>query len=291
MRCDLAHHFTIEKARAWRSAIDIDPPYQRPAGVWTVAHRQRLIDSILNGYDIPKLYLHDLRGEQPTPVYAVIDGKQRLTAIWSFLDDGLPLAPDFSLDPRNRPALPDDVRDPRPGDRWSSLHPAWQRVVRRTELSVVLVRDVHPDGLAELFGRLNDGVPLNPSERRNAIGGDLAALIRERATDPVLPARLAFADDRLAYQAFIARRVASAVRSAADPAPTDADLDELVRGGRGLDAARRAVIEAALDADRARLQAAFDAADPRLHDPVSASAWLDQVAAVPQTAAVGEEVR
>lgn len=291
MRCELAHHFTIEKARAWRSAIDIDPPYQRPAGVWTVAHRQRLIDSILNGYDIPKLYLHDLRGEQPTPVYAVIDGKQRLTTVWSFLDDDLPLAPDFTLDPRNRPTLPAGVRDPRPGDRWSTLDPAWQRAVRRTELSVVLVRDVHPDGLAELFGRLNDGVPLTPSERRNAIGGDLAALIRERAADPVLVARLAFADDRLAYQEFIARRVAAAEAPTARATPKDADLDDLVRTGRRLDPSRRAAIEAALDSDRRRLQAAFEAGDPRLDSPVTASAALDRTVTAPQPVGAGETAR
>ncbi len=169
MRCVLAHHFTIAKACAWRRAIDIDPPYQRPSGAWDRTGRQRLIDSLLNGYDIPKFYLHDLRGQHPTLVYAVIDGKQRLTTIWSFLEDGFPLADDFVLGPANVPDAAREAAPPRAGQCWSDLDPAWQRVIRGTELSVVLVRDAVPAGIAELFTRLNAGVPLTPGERQKAL--------------------------------------------------------------------------------------------------------------------------
>ena len=97
MRCLPAHHFTVAKARAWRASIDDDPSYQRAADAWTLAQRQRFIDSLLNGFDVPKIYLHDLRGQHPTKVYAVVDGKQRLTAIWAYLDGGFPLADDFRI--------------------------------------------------------------------------------------------------------------------------------------------------------------------------------------------------
>ena len=105
MRCVPAHAFTVAKARAWRSAIDDDPPYQRRGDLWSLGQRQRFIDSLLNGYDVPKLYLHDLRGREPTKVYAVVDGKQRLHAIWAYLDDGFPLAADFRLESDPPPAL------------------------------------------------------------------------------------------------------------------------------------------------------------------------------------------
>ena len=68
MRCVPAHDFTVAKALAWRSAIADDPPYQRPSAVWSLAKQQLFIDSLINGYDVPKIYLHDLRGKHPTRV-------------------------------------------------------------------------------------------------------------------------------------------------------------------------------------------------------------------------------
>jgi hypothetical protein len=42
-----------------RDEIDFDPPYQRRGGIWTRRDKAFLIDSILNGFDIPKLYVAD----------------------------------------------------------------------------------------------------------------------------------------------------------------------------------------------------------------------------------------
>ena len=55
-----------------------------------------LIDSIINGFDVPKLYLADFQlGDSSLNVsklpYAIIDGKQRLEAIFDFFDGTLVL--------------------------------------------------------------------------------------------------------------------------------------------------------------------------------------------------------
>jgi hypothetical protein len=165
LRCVPEHRFTIKKALAWRSAIDDSPPYQRPADRWSLGHRQRFIDSLLNGYDVPKLYLHDLRGIHPTKVYAVIDGKQRLHAIWDFVGGAYPLARDFvplaDPDPATAGAEP-----PAAGMGWTDLDPAWREAFLGTYLSVVLVQRATEADIDELFFRLNSGVPLAPAERR-----------------------------------------------------------------------------------------------------------------------------
>ena len=44
-----------------RDTIDLNPPYQRRGGLWSAREKSYLIDSILNDYDIPKLYLADER--------------------------------------------------------------------------------------------------------------------------------------------------------------------------------------------------------------------------------------
>ena len=78
-----------------RAAIQLDPEYQRIGGVWTREKRQLLIDSLINGFDVPKLYFHEFIPPQRSYRYAIIDGKQRLQTIWDFIDGNLPLAEDF----------------------------------------------------------------------------------------------------------------------------------------------------------------------------------------------------
>lgn len=159
MRCVPAHPFTVGKALAWRSAIDIDPPYQRPADAWDRPRQQRFIDSLLNGYDVPKFYLHDVRGgPRPTIAYTVVDGKQRLTAMWSYLEDGFGLADDFTS--TSTPPGLEDVPRPVAGMRFSELPPQWRTALRGTYLSVVLIQDATLEEIEELFARLNSGVPL-----------------------------------------------------------------------------------------------------------------------------------
>lgn len=196
MRCAPATDFTVGKALAWRSAIDADVPYQRESFVWSLEKQQLFIDSLLNGYDVPKIYLHDLRGIHPTKVYAIVDGKQRLTTIWRFLRDGFPLAPDFQVIKANLPALPQGTTHPRPGSVFSRLHPAWQKVLTTTFLSVVLITGATVDDIDELFARLNNGEPLNAAEKRNAMGGGMARLIRELVRHPYFTDRLPFGNER-----------------------------------------------------------------------------------------------
>ena len=159
MRCVPAHPFTVGKALAWRSAIDIDPPYQRPADAWDGGRQQRFIDSLLNGFDVPKFYLHDVRGgTRPTIAYTVVDGKQRLTAMWSYLEDAFGLAADF-VSTSTPPGL-GSVPRPVAGMRYSELPAPWRTALRETYLSVVLIQDATLDEIEELFARLNSGVPL-----------------------------------------------------------------------------------------------------------------------------------
>lgn len=64
-----------------RERIDTNPDYQRPA-VWTQAQKQLLVDTILRNYDIPKFYWRRT-GRRPDK-YDVVDGQQRLRAMWAF---------------------------------------------------------------------------------------------------------------------------------------------------------------------------------------------------------------
>src|SRR5436190_1481974 len=82
-----------------RDEIQLDPEYQRIGGIWTREKRQLLIDSLINGFDVPRLYFHEfvpartIKGKKYR--FAIIDGKQRLQTIWDFIDGNISLADDF----------------------------------------------------------------------------------------------------------------------------------------------------------------------------------------------------
>ncbi|HEU0235837.1 MAG TPA: DUF262 domain-containing protein [Candidatus Limnocylindrales bacterium] len=268
MRCVPAHHFTIAKARAWRSALEDRPPYQRESAVWSLDKQQLFIDSLLNGYDVPKIYLHDLRGSEPTKVYAIVDGKQRLTTIWSFLEDGFPLAPDFRVEPANVPGEPPEATAPRAGQRFSEFSPAWRDAFLSTFLSVVLIRGATEHDIQALFSRLNNGEPLNAAEKRNALGGDMARLVRTVAARPFFAERLHFTNARLGHFELAARLlVLAASDGKGPPDQRSAALDAFVREHRALAARERDALLRAVDDGLARMAAVFHPSDPLLASP------------------------
>jgi uncharacterized protein with ParB-like and HNH nuclease domain len=62
--------------------------------------KQLLIDSILNDYDIPKLYFHVLSMDDKINSgfeYDVIDGRQRIETIFKFINGDFPLSNDFKF--------------------------------------------------------------------------------------------------------------------------------------------------------------------------------------------------
>jgi len=68
----------------------IDPKPPRQTGPrWSPYQKQLFIDSILRQYDIPKLYLRSV--SRPPYQWEVIDGQQRLRAIWDFFRGEYPL--------------------------------------------------------------------------------------------------------------------------------------------------------------------------------------------------------
>lgn len=85
-------------AATQRGEIQIDRAYQRSPDVWPRAARSYLIETILKGYPIPKLALHqrtDLKSKQT--VKFVVDGQQRSSAILAFFENKLKLSRNLEL--------------------------------------------------------------------------------------------------------------------------------------------------------------------------------------------------
>ncbi|MFC6656504.1 DUF262 domain-containing protein [Roseibium salinum] len=190
---------------AERDEIKLDPEYQRSGGVWTLNKRRLLIDSILNDYDIPKLYFHDLgEGEvsEGGKRYSVIDGRQRLETIWSFMDGEFTLSEDFEYQRDNDVAMG--------GFTYEDIAKKYPKIRIKFDsfvLPVVLVSVTEDDIdlIEDMFSRLNEAVPLNAAEKRNAIGGDLVAAINEVSRHCYFTDCVKFNDARYKHREVAAR--------------------------------------------------------------------------------------
>tara|TARA_R110002096_G_scaffold173781_6_gene348619 strand:+ start:44272 stop:45267 length:996 start_codon:yes stop_codon:yes gene_type:complete len=135
-------------------AIDIRPKYQRRER-WGTDRQTALIESFLLNIPIPPVYL----SEDDFGVYSVIDGKQRITAIASFLNDGLRLQ---GLETFKE--LDGFTFANLPGELKNALR------VRPYLRVVTLLKQSDPQLKYEVFTRLNKGgEPLNSQEIRNVI--------------------------------------------------------------------------------------------------------------------------
>lgn len=153
--------------------INPKPQYQRSA-VWSLSKKQKLIDSILRGYDIPKFYLtisSDHQYEQE-----VVDGQQRLRAIWEFKNGDYPLGEETNdlpvfgdLSEKYHDELPSDARD----------------TIGLFELNVVVIEEATDLEIRDLFLRLQEGVSLNPAEKRNAMPGKMRDFVADLAMHKV----------------------------------------------------------------------------------------------------------
>ncbi|MDP3221915.1 MAG: DUF262 domain-containing protein, partial [Rubrivivax sp.] len=76
------HNWAISKLVADRPSINLNPTWQRGAA-WKDPRRMLLIDSILRGMDIPKVYLRKLPANGAHK-HDAVDGQQRIRAIWEF---------------------------------------------------------------------------------------------------------------------------------------------------------------------------------------------------------------
>ncbi|MCB0321352.1 MAG: DUF262 domain-containing protein, partial [Bdellovibrionales bacterium] len=162
----------------------INRQYQRKL-VWTVGEKVRLIESILLNYPIPLILLAEKPAEGPDgkPTVEVIDGMQRLNAIFSFIEHG------FSIDgkcfdlnefARARQAKEQGLFEEF-GEDVSRLDPKTCSDFLDYQLAVTAFSGEDEKRITDIFGRINSGgKQLSDQERRQAgVLSDFAELVRE----------------------------------------------------------------------------------------------------------------
>lgn len=187
---------TLSWWNARRSKIDMSPSYQRRGRLWSSTDKAYLIDSILNGFDVPKLYVADFSwgntalNKKRLP-YSIIDGKQRLEAIFDFYDGKLTLNEDFIYRA--------DASLKLAGLGYKDLaenHRDVADIFDTFNLSVMSVVASSEEPINELFVRLNRNKPLTGAEIRNAMGGPAPEVFRKISKHEFFDDYISFAISR-----------------------------------------------------------------------------------------------
>jgi hypothetical protein len=158
-----------------RGKLIVQPDFQRQF-VWDVAKASRLVESALLGIPIPVVYI----SQEPDNKEYVIDGQQRLTSFFSFIDGTFPDGTEFKLKGLK-------VFRELNGTKYLNLEEHLQDVIRYFKIrTITFNKDSNQDLKFEIFERLNTGsVQLNDQELRNCIyRGSFNVLLRELSIDP-----------------------------------------------------------------------------------------------------------
>lgn len=157
-----------------RGKLLLQPSFQR-LYVWDCQKATRLIESALMGIPLPVVYL----AEEDDGKRSIIDGQQRLTSFFSFIDGKFPNGQLFKL---NKLQFFPQCR----GKSFKEMPEEFQDRVSECLLRTITFKRGSDSSLKyNVFERLNTGsVPLNDQELRNCIfRGPYNDLIKELAQD------------------------------------------------------------------------------------------------------------
>ena len=140
----------------WNRAksLSLNPYFQRRR-IWSHSAKVDLIDTILRGFPMPKVYLRQkINLSSMTSLREVVDGQQRLSTFFEFADDKI------TLNKRAREFA---------GLKYSDLDASFQEAFLSYPIAVEQLINASDDDVLEVFARLNSyTLPLNPQELRHA---------------------------------------------------------------------------------------------------------------------------
>jgi len=136
--------------------IVYDTEFQR-GEVWGLDRKQKLIDSMLRGYNINTIFLRQLSDGK----YECLDGQQRLkTTLKEFLNNKFPINPKFSPE-FNRKVF------------YQQLPEALKAKIKSYIIYAIIFYTTDDEETCKIFLRLQEGLPLNSAEKLNAMIGCL----------------------------------------------------------------------------------------------------------------------
>lgn len=161
-----------------KKVLSFDHPIQRKSEQWSDTQKSLLIHSMLANYPVPNIYVlrEDSQelDEKNKPVfnYFVMDGKQRLTSVLSYIWG------EFPLDENIPAIIIEDVEYQIAGKYFCDLDEPVQYEIKRYKFEIVAFEECSNREIEEIFFRLNNSTPLTKSQVAKAkVGVEIAELI------------------------------------------------------------------------------------------------------------------
>jgi hypothetical protein len=149
-------NFTALDLFVWHDegSLELSSKFQR-RGVWKPAARSFFIDTLLRGFPVPPLHIRMVPGPiGARPRREVIDGQQRLRALFDFMSGKL--------------SISRGLHSPWSGDTINSLSDEDRERLRLSQFHVYQYQAIDDATVLEIFSRLNTyAVPLTSQELRN----------------------------------------------------------------------------------------------------------------------------
>jgi hypothetical protein len=149
--------YSIRDFEEWdqRGELLLQPKFQR-RDVWNDKARSYLIDTIVRGKPIPKIYMRqDVNAQTRRVRREIVDGQQRLRTVLNFLKDG------FKISKSHHPTFG--------GKMFSGLPEDAQADILKYEFVVDLLQDMPDSEVYNVFARINTySEKLKPQELRNS---------------------------------------------------------------------------------------------------------------------------
>lgn len=154
-----------------KETLSFNHPIQRQSAQWDNEQQSLLIHSMLANFPVPAVYVHktesievDAKGKH-SYTYSVLDGKQRMTTVFSFINGEYALSediPDVEIE---------DVTYEIAGKYFEDLDEDVQQEILRFRFNIQAFEDVTDEMIEDIFFRLNNSTPLTKSQKARPLMG------------------------------------------------------------------------------------------------------------------------
>ncbi len=150
-----------------KHTLDFSHPVQRQSGQWDgdKLKKSLLVHSILANYPVPPIYCLKEAVSEKEYSYSILDGKQRLTTIFDFIDGRYP------LDAETPSVTIDDAVYELGGKYFTDLDTECQQELLRFKFTIYGFEDADDDLIEEIFFRLNNSTPLSKPQKAMPLCG------------------------------------------------------------------------------------------------------------------------
>ncbi len=163
-----------------KHTLQMDHVIQRQSGQWDGDRLKKslLIHSILANYPVPPVYCLKEAISEKDYSYSILDGKQRLTTIFDYIDGRYP------LDTETPSVTIDDTVYELGGKYFTDLDTECQQELLRFKFTIYGFEDADDDLIEEIFFRLNNSTPLSkPQKAMPLCGVENAKFIKSILSD------------------------------------------------------------------------------------------------------------